>query len=533
MALLRRTRHPKPARARGTNPLLAGAIVLVLAALVVYLGFSKGHVPGSHDFRLRAVVEDAQAIKAGSPVRVAGIQVGRVTGVEAHGDGRTSLLELQLRDDAPRPRADATLKIRPRIFLEGNFFVDLQPGTPSRPALEENATLPVTRTASAVQWDQVLSSLPKDLRGDLRSALVGLGDGLGRDYGDGTAAAALRRTLLDAPPALRTSAVNADALRGERPDDLSALISAAADLNGDLAGHATRLRGAVRGLDRTFAALSADEGALGAAIGELAPTLRRADRAFDRLNAAFPGTRRLARELLPGVRRTGATVDAAIPWTRSARRLMAPSALRGWVATVAPAVPDLARFVEQSRQLMPQLDELSSCAYRVVLPAGNAKIEDGRFTTGDETYKGFWRGMVGLAGEGQNGDGNGPYARVQTGIGPNTLDFGSTGGGALLGSTARPPIGVRPVRPARRPPYRDDVPCSTQPVPDPNLAESAPGDAAQVVGAARGAAARDRETTGIDTPVRGIAGDDGIAAQLAARLNPFGGRLDDRDGDDR
>ena len=36
-------------------------------------------------------------------------------------------------DDKGLPiHKDATLKIRPRIFLEGNFFVDLKPGTPSR-----------------------------------------------------------------------------------------------------------------------------------------------------------------------------------------------------------------------------------------------------------------------------------------------------------------------------------------------------------------------------------------------------------------
>ena len=29
--------------------------------------------------------------------------------------------------------ADATVDIRPRIFLEGNFYVDLKPGTPERP----------------------------------------------------------------------------------------------------------------------------------------------------------------------------------------------------------------------------------------------------------------------------------------------------------------------------------------------------------------------------------------------------------------
>ena len=32
---------------------------------------------------------------------------------------------------------DATITIRPRLFLEGNFFLDLQPGSPSAPDLSE------------------------------------------------------------------------------------------------------------------------------------------------------------------------------------------------------------------------------------------------------------------------------------------------------------------------------------------------------------------------------------------------------------
>lgn len=532
MPLLRRNRRPKSARAKGMNPVTAGVLVVVLAVVGLYLGFSKGHVPGSHGFRLNAVVEDAQSIKAGSPVRIAGIAVGTVKAVEAYGDGRTSLLKMDLRKDAPALRRDATLKVRPRIFLEGNFFVDVQPGTPGAAKLGENATLPVTRTASAVQWDQVLSTLPSDVRRDLQRTVNGLGDALGQDYGDGTAAAALNRTLLDAPAALRTSAINADALQGTERHDLSRLIAATASVTSGLAPHTRQLTGAIRGLDRTTAALTADQGTLRATIRELAPTLRRSNAAFDSLNAAFPGTRRLARELLPGVRETGPTIDAALPWVRSARALNARTALRGWVATVRPAVPDLARFVDEGLTLFPQLDAAAKCTYQTVIPAGNAKIEDGRFTTGRETYKGFWYGMVGLAGEGQNGDGNGPYARVQTGLGPNTLDFGNVGNlGTMLGSASRAPIGVRPVRPAKRPPYRDDVPCDTQPVPDPNKAKSAPGDAATVVGQARGAAARDRATTGVDTATPGIVGgSDRLASELVQRLNPFRGSDDAKDG---
>ena len=39
-------------------------------------------------------------------------------------------------DDEGLPiHKDATVTIRPRLFLEGNFFLDLQPGSPSAPDL--------------------------------------------------------------------------------------------------------------------------------------------------------------------------------------------------------------------------------------------------------------------------------------------------------------------------------------------------------------------------------------------------------------
>ena len=49
---------------------------------------------------------------------------------------------------------DATLKIRPRLFLEGNFFVDMTAGTPGRPTIDDGDTIPVTQTAYPVQLDQ-------------------------------------------------------------------------------------------------------------------------------------------------------------------------------------------------------------------------------------------------------------------------------------------------------------------------------------------------------------------------------------------
>ena len=71
--------------------------------------------------------------------------------------------------------ADATAKIRPRIFLEGNFYVDLQPGTPSAPVLSLRRDA-VRRHArpGPVQLDRVLSALNSNSRTNLETLLRGL-----------------------------------------------------------------------------------------------------------------------------------------------------------------------------------------------------------------------------------------------------------------------------------------------------------------------------------------------------------------------
>ena len=82
---------------------------------------------------LRADFDDTSNLATRSPVRIAGIEVGKVTGVEAleGGGGRVTM---ELSDEALPIKEDAELKVRPRIFLGGNFFVEVEPGTPGAPA---------------------------------------------------------------------------------------------------------------------------------------------------------------------------------------------------------------------------------------------------------------------------------------------------------------------------------------------------------------------------------------------------------------
>src|SRR6185436_5873463 len=73
---------------------------------------------------------------------------------------------------------DARITIRPRLFLEGNFFLDLRPGSPSAPDLPDGGAIPVTQTATAVQLDQVLAVLRRPDRKNLGDFLNGYGSAL-------------------------------------------------------------------------------------------------------------------------------------------------------------------------------------------------------------------------------------------------------------------------------------------------------------------------------------------------------------------
>jgi hypothetical protein len=87
--------------------------------------------------------------------------------------------------------------------------------------------------------------------------------------------------------------------------------------------------------------------------------------------------------------------------------------------------------------------------------------------------------MVGLAGEGQNFDGNGMYVRFQPGGGDQTISSGNVGpytNQTLYSNAVATPIGTRPAYGGKRPPYMPHAPCYKQALPDVNGAATGPPD---------------------------------------------------------
>src|SRR5207248_10043874 len=140
----------------------------------------------------------------------------------------------------------------PRIFLEGNFFVDLSPGTPGAPRLHSGQELPLAQTAVPVQLDQILTTLDSSARTELQQVVHTFAQTL-----DKGGARAFRAMLPNWAPAFLDLAQMQQAVRGEGQHDLSRFVGSAEKVAGTLAKQDDSIRGLVTGLNRTLAATNA------------------------------------------------------------------------------------------------------------------------------------------------------------------------------------------------------------------------------------------------------------------------------------
>jgi phospholipid/cholesterol/gamma-HCH transport system substrate-binding protein len=443
----------------------AGLLALVVIALGAYFGFTKSN-PFANPYEFHAVFNDVNNLKPKSPVRIAGVEIGKVKRIEPVDAGRrgAARVTIEMEDEGLPIKRDAELKIRPRIFLEGNFFVDLEPGTPSGEELEDGGTIPVTQTAAPVQLGDVLRALQRDTRSDLQTFL--------REYSAGLAdggAEGFNESIPYWEPAYRNSALANDATLGIDPDrDLQRVLDGQQRTFAALAEDELALKDLVTNFNVTAGALAREDVALAASIPALRDTLRAAGPALASLNTALPSLRAFADDALPGVRSSDETLDAALPFIRQARLLMSERELRGTARVLRQTIPDVVAFNRVSVPFLEQTRSLSACTNDVLVPFQELEIPnpDEPENDGQKVRAQLQRGFPGLAGESRLSDGNNQWFHT---------------------SIAPPATGVQPAPPTvvdQPPPRRPDVPCETQELP--NLAApSAPVTAFGGLGGSR------------------------------------------------
>jgi len=140
-----------------------GLIGIIVILAITWAVFTKLNVFSS-SFTVKGIFQTAASqLEPGSPVRIAGVNVGKVTAV-GRGPGNTAEATMNIQSNGLPIHTDATMKIRPRLFLEGNFFIDLFPGTPAAPEISNGHTFGLSQTSTPVQIDQVLNMFTIDPR---------------------------------------------------------------------------------------------------------------------------------------------------------------------------------------------------------------------------------------------------------------------------------------------------------------------------------------------------------------------------------
>ena len=468
---------------RPSNAVIAIIFILIFT-VGPYLAFTK-HVPfTSYGYELHATFSNSANIATNSPVRVAGVNVGKVISTSRDGNDTTVTFTVE---GSGRPiHDDAFAAIRPRIFLEGNFFIELDPGSPSAPEMSSGDTIPVTHTSIAVQLDEILTALQSPVRADLSRLLESYGQALTHEptaAEDATqlpevkgksGAEALNEAFRYGGDAGRYSSQVTNALLGTEKRDLERLVSGAGRAFGAFASRERDLQGLIENFNVFTGALANQSTNLSATIRLLAPTLKITHASLVSLNRTLPPLRTYAIELEPAVEELPALIHSSKPFLAQVRPLLSAKEAGGDVELLRESTPALAGAALASRRTtVPQLNQLSVCTTKVMVPTGNEVIND-RFSTGGPNYREFLYNLVNFAGMAQNFDGNGPYARTQVGGGPVLVgEPNPHGNPATLSDkinyahTIEDPLGTQPQL-GGKPPLKPNVRCYTNSAPDVN-----------------------------------------------------------------
>jgi virulence factor Mce-like protein len=452
----------------GMSPFRAGLLAIVVVAIACYFAFSRAN-PFDSPYTFTAEFSNAANVKPNAAVRIAGVDVGRVTDVSAAGKDGIAKVKMQILDKGLPIHRDAAIKLRPRIFLEGNIFVDIQPGTPESPVLPKNGVIPPTQTAAPVSFSQVLSVLQRDTRSDLQTLLKEFSKGLA-----GGGAEAFNRSIPYWKPAYQQSSLANDATLGLEPHDLSKLVRAQGEVFHSLSADERALSDLVTNLNTTFGAFASEHSNLEATIPALDRVLKVGNPALASLNDALPSLRQFARDALPATKSSLPTINASMPFVTQARGLVSKAELRGLAADLRPTMPALAKLNAATIPFLEESRALSACTSNFLVPFSTKPTPDPTFNfPGSNFLHDSQHGFVALAGESRHVDANTPLFHLDQGGGAYSIAQTDQFGHKLIsfGGMLEKPEGSMPAVPDHRPVFRPGIPCEKQQLPDLNAAQ--------------------------------------------------------------
>ena len=337
---------------------------LAIIGLILLAAFVAVYILAQQSFRFPLVesapkhvsieLSDAQAVEPGQgqTVRVAGVEVGRISGVKLrHG---VAVVDVEIEHQYDNLiREDATALLRPKTALK-DMFIEVSPG--SGAVVPDGGTIPVANTLPDTDPDEILAALDSDTRPYLQLLVSGLGEGLrGRGMDLRETFRRLEPVHRDLARVMRATAARRKALKrlihrygllvdelGRRPNDLRRLVSASRSVFDTLANQEQNISTSV---ERLPGSLRASERAL-AEVRDFAPLLQSTLESLREPIRQLPATNAA---LTPFLRATTPVLrDQLRPFVRAARPFTEDLSVAA--QGLAKAAPDLTTALKESNR---------------------------------------------------------------------------------------------------------------------------------------------------------------------------------------
>jgi phospholipid/cholesterol/gamma-HCH transport system substrate-binding protein len=295
---------------------IIGLVLAGLFAVTVILINQRAVLPnwvpliGTDRFQLEADFSTAQAVTPGQgqSVDIAGIKIGEVSSVTLE-DGHAVVGMDVDNKYASLIHTNASLLLRPKTGLN-DMVVEVDPGTPSAPKVEEDSSIPLASTQPQVNPDDVLAALDADTQQFLKLLLGNGAEALDPDQGrDVKLSNALRRL----EPFARDIGAISEALATRRQNIANSIHNFQL-LSTELGNRDQDLVNFVDSSDDVLASFAKEEASIRSAVRELPGTLKEAKGALTSANNFALESGPALKKLIPGAKATAPALRALRPF---------------------------------------------------------------------------------------------------------------------------------------------------------------------------------------------------------------------------
>jgi phospholipid/cholesterol/gamma-HCH transport system substrate-binding protein len=297
---------------RSASPIARTAAFAGLAiAAVVLIGLLL--TSSGESYVVTARFQDASQLVKGNDVQVAGVRIGQVESIDLSDNGGADVrMKIVEPGYAPLRRGTEAVVRLTSVSGVANRYVELKPPSGDGGELPDGGRIETRDTTSTVDLDKLLNAFDKRTRASLQDVV----QGFGRQYSE--RAKEVDRGWLYLNPSLAATSRLFEELSYDTPA-FEEFIVASSRLVTDVAERRRDLSGLVDELATATGAIAREREALGDAIGQLPPFMRRANTTFVNLRSTIDELRPLVAESKPVAKQLRPFFAELRPLARDAR----------------------------------------------------------------------------------------------------------------------------------------------------------------------------------------------------------------------